>query len=162
MTALSLIQIIVFLWKLVAIFLWKWIVFLWKLFVIFLWKWLHWLELHCVDNAANSIGDCRKCPTPGCDSSGHITGKFTSHHRLSGCPLYEKNVLRMNAELAAKPMIRPGRGRKRYVCTCPMHACVCVCKREVLYSLFEKLLGFLLICIDEQKEKIQVNCLVDW
>lgn len=40
MTALSLIQIIVFLWKLVAIFLWKWIVFLWKLFVIFLWKWL--------------------------------------------------------------------------------------------------------------------------
>ncbi|XP_076440126.1 lethal(3)malignant brain tumor-like protein 3 isoform X2 [Babylonia areolata] len=58
-------------------------------------------------------GEIRKCPTPGCDSSGHITGKFTSHHRLSGCPLYEKNVMRMNAELAARPMVRPGRGRKR-------------------------------------------------
>ncbi|KAL8570654.1 hypothetical protein ACOMHN_039089 [Nucella lapillus] len=58
-------------------------------------------------------GEVRKCPTPGCDSSGHITGKFTSHHRLSGCPLYEKNVMRMNAELAARPAIRPRRGRKR-------------------------------------------------
>ncbi|XP_070195250.1 lethal(3)malignant brain tumor-like protein 3 [Littorina saxatilis] len=58
-------------------------------------------------------GEIRKCPTPGCDSSGHVTGRFTSHHRLSGCPLYEKNVLRMNAELAAKSAVRPGRGRKR-------------------------------------------------
>ena len=73
-----------------------------------------------------NVGDCRKCPTPGCDSSGHITGKFTSHHRLSGCPLYEKNVLRMNAELAAKPTVRPGRGRKRYVWSCLVHTC-CTC-----------------------------------
>lgn len=58
-------------------------------------------------------GEIRKCPTPGCDSSGHITGKFTSHHRLSGCPLYEKNILRMKAELAGRSPGRPGRGRKR-------------------------------------------------
>ncbi|XP_042610415.1 histone acetyltransferase KAT7-like [Cyprinus carpio] len=29
-----------------------------------------------------------KCPTPGCNSLGHLTGKHERHFAISGCPLY--------------------------------------------------------------------------
>ncbi|GFO41475.1 lethal(3)malignant brain tumor-like protein 3, partial [Plakobranchus ocellatus] len=62
----------------------------------------------------DSSGDIKRCPTVGCDGLGHVTGKFTSHHCLSGCPLAERNQVKVKHEgQESRPVGRPGRGRKR-------------------------------------------------
>jgi len=30
----------------------------------------------------------RKCPYPGCDSQGHLSGKFDSHYMMCCCPAF--------------------------------------------------------------------------
>ena len=52
----------------------------------------------------------RRCPTPGCNGVGHVKGKYSVHHRVSGCPLAEKNALKVqqnNATASSSPSTVP-------------------------------------------------------
>lgn len=40
------------------------------------------------DSLKYSADTVSRCPLPGCDSKGHITGRHDTHRTLSACPLY--------------------------------------------------------------------------
>ena len=59
-----------------------------------------------------------RCPTPGCDGSGHVNGRFLSHRRLSGCPRTSRSPVSKYAQVRSEV----GKTILRALCSVDMSA----------------------------------------
>uniref|UniRef100_A0A1A8I9X5 Suppression of tumorigenicity 18 (Breast carcinoma) (Zinc finger protein) n=1 Tax=Nothobranchius kuhntae TaxID=321403 RepID=A0A1A8I9X5_NOTKU len=82
-----------------------------------------------------------KCPTPGCDGTGHVTGLYPHHRSLSGCPHKDRippEILAMHENVLKCPTpgctgrghVNSNRSTHRSLSGCPIAAAVKVSKPQ--------------------------------
>ncbi|XP_048582136.1 myelin transcription factor 1 isoform X2 [Nematostella vectensis] len=95
------------------------------------------------------------CPTPDCDGTGHVNGRFASHRRLSGCPRAMKLV--PTSKNPTRNEIGTD-GRVKELLTCPTPGCDGTGHVSGQYASHRSLSGCPLAAKLSQQESQEVKC----